>query len=125
MIILISKNDYDVLVRYRTGAVPLVAADISDRESALARAGLIEVSSVGYEENQIGFPTAYRITPAGLDALCSFEQKLQEDAAAKRQQRFQNQISVASVLVPLITFILGLLMEHFCGVLEFLMSIIH
>lgn len=64
----------------------------------------------------------WTISPLGLEALERFEQYREKCAAEKRQQRFQNQISVASVLVPFVTFILGLIVEHLAGILDFLFS---
>ena len=45
------------------------------------------------------------------------------DACKKEQQRFDNKISVASVLVPTITFFLGIVVEHFAQVVEFFISL--
>ena len=63
------------------------------------------------------------ITEAGKDALSKFEQELNKEAEHKRQQRFQNKISVASVLVPLITFFLGLIVEHFVPIVGWFFSL--
>jgi hypothetical protein len=71
------------------------------------------------------------LTNAGISTLTAYREKqslaaqrmekeLQETAENKAQQRFQNKIAVAQVLVPLVTFILGLIAEHFCGIIEFL-----
>lgn len=40
-----------------------------------------------------------------------------EQAEQKAQQRFQNKISVLQVLVPAVTFVLGLIVEHFTGLI--------
>lgn len=53
------------------------------------------------------------------------EQESKQDADKKAQQRFQNKILVAQALVPVITFILGLLVEHFSGVLKWLSGLFH
>lgn len=63
-------------------------------------------------------PTKWTITPLGEDALSEFEQTRQKQANEERQRRFQNKISVAQVLVPLITFILGLIVEHCAGLVS-------
>lgn len=65
------------------------------------------------------------ISQAGLDALLEFEKCRQQEAKAERQQRFDNKVSVASVLVPLITFILGLIIEHYAGIVGLLLSMFH
>ena len=58
----------------------------------------------------------YKATEAGLAYLAALEQEVKDRTARERQQRFQNQISVAQVLVPAITFVLGLVVEHFSGI---------
>ncbi len=64
---------------------------------------------------QFQAPDTWIITSAGQDALLEFEQERDKQTEQKRQQRFQNQVSIAQVLVPLITFILGLVVEHYAG----------
>lgn len=55
----------------------------------------------------------YRITEAGKSVLTLLEKEANKQAENKSNQRFQKQISVLNLLVPLITFILGLIVEHF------------
>lgn len=54
-----------------------------------------------------------------------FKDRAHDYAEHKRQQRFQNKISVASVLVPFITFILGVIAEHFGNIVDFLFGLFH
>lgn len=61
--------------------------------------------------------TVYWITPAGEAALAEFNGKREQQAKEERQRRFQNQISVAQVLVPAVTFILGLVVEFRTGII--------
>lgn len=58
------------------------------------------------------------ITPMGLEALQDFQKRQENEAEAKRQQRFQNQISIAQALIPLVTFVLGLVVEHYSGLVS-------
>ncbi len=57
------------------------------------------------------------------------QQQAQEVAEKKaeeeRERRFQKKIAIAQVLVPLITFILGVLAEHFSGIAEIILRILH
>ena len=55
------------------------------------------------------------ITEKGKQALYEFYGDAHNNSKDEAQRRFQNKISVAHVLVPLITFILGLIVEHFSG----------
>ena len=70
-------------------------------------------------------PIEWEITVKGLVALSEFEEKRQKAANDERQRRFQNKISVLNVLIPLVTFFLGLVIEHFAGLLDFLTSFFH
>ena len=51
-------------------------------------------------------------TQEGQRALYENAQRSKQEAENKAQQHFQNQISVLQVLVPLITFILGCIIEY-------------
>ena len=63
-------------------------------------------------------PVMWEITIPGLSVLSEFEAERRKEAETKRQQRFQNQISVAQVLVPFVTFVLGLVVEHYAGLVS-------
>lgn len=63
------------------------------------------------------------ITTLGNDELSAFEKSCQEYTDKKRQQRFDNKIAIASVLIPLITFILGLFVEHWAGIAQWFLSL--
>lgn len=41
-----------------------------------------------------------------------------QDAEKERERRSQKKIAIAQVLVPLITFILGIVVDHFPGLIE-------
>ena len=68
------------------------------------------------------------LTDKGISLLLQLEHDLDEkhknQAKEERQQRFQNKVSVASVLIPLVTFIFGLIVEHRAGLIEFLASLL-
>lgn len=65
-------------------------------------------------------PDSYIITQAGRDALSEFEKVRDQQAEDKRQRRFQNKVSVLSALVPLATFFLGLVVEHYAGIIAWI-----
>lgn len=46
-----------------------------------------------------------------------------DEAKQEKQQRFENKIAIANLLIPLITFILGLVAEHYSGMLEFFLKL--
>lgn len=53
------------------------------------------------------------------------EEVAQKKAEEERERRFQKKIAIAQVLVPLITFILGVLVEHLSGIAEIVLRILH
>lgn len=66
--------------------------------------------------------TVWSTTALGEDALSEFEQKREQQAQDERERRFNRKISIAQVLVPLITFLLGLLVEHYAGIVSAIVS---
>ena len=50
-------------------------------------------------------PSLLSASDKGRAMLLELEEKRRKEAEDKRQQRFQNQVSVAQVLVPCITFV--------------------
>ena len=119
---LISKADYNELAKYKTGTVAAEIADSSPRTAHLIDQKLIEtdeLDAICYSPYDVQVcASAYRLTPAGENALAEFEQRCKEKAQAERQRRFQNKVSVASVLVPVITFVVGLLVEYCSGIAD-------
>lgn len=67
----------------------------------------------------------YWITQKGLAALQEIDDKAEQKSKDERQQRFENKVSVLSVLIPFVTFILGILVEHFSGVLGLIIALFH
>ncbi len=65
----------------------------------------------------------YGLSDKARAAISEFERIREKEAEDKRQQRFQNKVSVVSAVMPFITFVLGLLVEHFAGVIRFLSSL--
>ena len=53
------------------------------------------------------------------------EEVAEKKAEEERERRFQKKIAIAQVLVPLITFILGILVEHLSGIGEIVLRILH
>lgn len=124
---MISPENYSELLSYRAGPVEF-EGDYPERTLMLLDLKYIEAydpKPVEHKGVVISFrPTKLRITALGEDALAEFEQSAKKKAEDKSQQRFQNKISVALVLVPLITFILGLLVEHFAGIIGLFFGLI-
>lgn len=63
------------------------------------------------------------ISDDGRLRLRHLQHEAEEQAKQERQQRFDNKIAVANILVPLITFVLGILVEHYAGILSWILSL--
>lgn len=115
----LSEIRYNALKQYRGGRYtgPKITSEIRDFKN---RGYIVAVSRESQDQpgSYCMNPTKWTITPLGEDALSEFEQTRQKQANEERQRRFQNKISVAQVLVPLITFILGLIVEHCAGLVS-------
>ena len=116
----LSEADYQELLKYRQPHAP--SQEEYARFVGLKKRGFLKIHHFGLvnldKPGDHTAPDTWTITPAGEDALSEFEKARRKESEDKRQQRFQNQISVAQVLVPLITFILGLIVEHYAGLVS-------
>ena len=65
------------------------------------------------------------ITDEGRLALAAMNQELDEKAERKKQQSFQNQLSVANIFVPFVTFFLGVMVEHWSGLVDLVIKLFH
>lgn len=63
-----------------------------------------------------------KLGASGWTLVNEIEEEHHQQAKTERQQRFQNKVSVASVLVPFVTFLLGLIIEHWVGVVQLALS---
>lgn len=63
------------------------------------------------------------LTPLGATAYEQANEDRKKQTKQERQQRFQNKISVASVLVPLITFFLGIIVESQANIVDWFLSL--
>ena len=129
---MLTQDDYDFLCRFRNESVKHL--DFDDFFTLRRIEWLISLGFLRYERRNLSaietdgvmaeeFDLWVTIEPAGLAALSSFEKSREEQAKNERQQRFQNKIAVATVLVPAITFVLGLVVEHFAGIMSLFLSL--
>lgn len=117
--VVLTEKEYGLLSRY---VHQLYTGAATDEYTKHFRA-LGYIRPAGYQIQGGGTstnPTVWAITPAGLAALQVFEEVAKQHAEDERQRRFQNKISVLNVLVPLATFFLGLLVEHYAGLVALL-----
>lgn len=115
---MLSDSNYNALKKYRGGLY--TGPSFTEEIRYFRDCGYITATSRVDRDFPGSFsmnPTEWTLTSRGDDALAEFEYVRQKDADTKRQQRFENKISVATVLVPAITFVLGLIVEHCSGIL--------
>jgi len=66
----------------------------------------------------------YKLGDKAKEALQLLDDKRDKESQDKRQQRFDNKIAVAQTVIPIITFVLGMLVEHFSGVTAWVFSLL-
>ena len=124
---MLSEKTYELLKTYCTPHSP--DAGEAERFKQLQKQKLIKIYNFkSVDLGSLGthlVPDKCIITELGKDALSEFEQEHNKQAEEKRQQRFQNKISVLNLLVPFITFILGLLVEYFSGIVCWFTNLFH
>lgn len=115
---MLSQGEYELLLSfvnfslYRDQISDLIAfQSLKDKRCIQAK--------YSFQQNR----AIYVITSTGRDELLQFEQSRDEQAQNKRQQRFNNKAAIASILMPLITFFLGLIVEHYSGIFFWLVSL--
>lgn len=64
-----------------------------------------------------------KLTDPGVSAYEETRQSRKENSDKKRQQRFENKISIASILVPLVTFFIGIIVEAKINIVEWFLSL--
>ena len=123
---MLSESNYNALKKYKTEYY--TGSSMTDEIRYFLDYNYIRVSSrelKGSGGKYCANPTAWIITPLGEDALSEFEYVRSKDAQEERQKRFDRKIAILNILVPLITFIAGLLVEYFCAVSDFVISLFH
>ena len=64
-----------------------------------------------------------KLTSLGATVYEQANEERKKQAKQERQQRFENKVSVASVLVPLITFFLGIIVESQANIIDWLVAL--
>jgi hypothetical protein len=63
------------------------------------------------------------LTPSGANAYEEANEERKNQAKQERQQRFENKVSIATVLVPLVTFILGIIVESQVNIVDWILAL--
>lgn len=127
----LTKLNYRLLLEYKTpNSAPCTPAE-TERFRYFVDNNLVRIHSssvVSFSNPSIPSalcPAKWVITAKGQDALLAFEQETEKQSQEKRDRRFDKKISVLNLLVPLITFFIGLFVEHSAGVVEWFLSFFH
>lgn len=122
---MISEPIYQALQKYKDGFYtgPAISQEIRELRN------LGYIAPAGYrikdDPNELSInPTRWKLTLHGASALLEFEQERDRQAKQEKQQRFENKLSVLNALVPLVTFFLGLIVEHYAGLVSFFVSLV-
>ena len=86
------------------------------------RGVLVYLEQEGYVYTKALDPPIYFIKQKGLAKLKELDDKANQESEEKRQKRFENKISVLNVLIPILTFFVGIIVEHFSGFIDTIVS---
>jgi hypothetical protein len=114
---------YDILSEFKVGPIKRQEGP-TDEYKHLVELGYIRVLENEVYPNLSYHAIAWGITPAGRSALSEFEYIRDQQAKQETHQRRQENIGVLQVLTSLLTFTLGLLVEHGFGVVEHTLSLL-
>lgn len=118
---MLNSYEYDLLIKYRSPqSSPKTDVDNQRFQTFIDRK-YVTINSVNHDLR----PKDWMLTAAGCDALLEFEERRYNKAKQERQQRFENKISVLNLFVPLITFVLGLIVENRFEIVSFFISLFH
>ena len=117
---MLSDENYNALLKFRSGPV---SGKMDNRIRYFREQKYIEPNSYKTEgslDDLSIIPTSWRLTPRGEDALAEFEYRAKQDtnndAEKKRERVFQ-------VLLVFLGAIIGLLIERFSGITDWINSL--
>lgn len=121
---MLSQNTYDELCKYRNNPVQATTEELSERSKYLLENKFIcsatTKSSIDINGNITIFSTSYKITDIGIDELASYEEQKQEATEAKKREKYNY---IFQIILMILTFFLGLIVEHFGKILTFVKSV--
>lgn len=119
---MLSESNYNELVKLR--AAPLqTCGKMDSRIRYFREQKYIEPNSYRTEGSPDDLsinPTSWRLTPRGEDALAEFEYRAKQDAKNDTEKKKER---VFQVLLVFLGAIVGLLIEHFSGITDWISSL--
>ena len=71
------------------------------------------------------YDNCWAITPQGRVALSAYDKSVEHDAQEKKQNRITNNLAAVNIVVSLVSFVLGLLADHYLGIVVLVESFFH
>ena len=121
---MLSEGNYRALLEYRNEKY--TGPKVTEQIRYFKECDYIRPTSHELKEQSGEFcmnPTTWIITPRGEDALAEFEYIHNKDAQDERRQRFDRKMQILNIAIPLLTFVAGLLAEHFSGIVSWIVSL--
>ena len=119
---MLTPAEYDLLVQYRLSR-PAPTAPEKRLFEMFIEQKLVSIAEIFFEK---GIPKhTWSVTASGEHELVMYEEKVKQHTANERQKRFENKIAVLNILILLITFIAGMIADHFSGIVGRLLSLFH
>ena len=97
----------------------------SYQDTDLCISDLIKANLLQCKNGKFPYMDLLTIAPKGCECLEEFKKEAEEESKAQRQQRFENKMSIATLLISLISFIVGLVVEHYAGILAAIFTLLH
>lgn len=119
---MVTQEIYDELLTFREGPIAIPEGP-TPMIKYMVDQGLIRATDHDAAPGLTIIPVRWEITIAGRIALTEYEKEREKETKGEKQQRFQNQVSVAQVLVPAVTFVLGLIVEFCTGIVGVLLQL--
>ena len=91
-------------------------------DPTLIKYALSELSSKGIIEN-LPCSDVYILTDSGAELFEQVQDERDNASKQESQQSFDKKMSIANLLVPFVTFILGLLADHYTNLVSFVLAL--
>ena len=117
---MLSEENYHALLKFRSGPV---SGKMDNRTRYFREQKYIEPNSYRFDGSPDDLsinPTSWRLTPRGEDALAEFEYRAKQDAKNDTEKKRER---VFQVLLVFLGAIIGLLIEYFSGVADWVSSL--
>lgn len=117
---MLSPENYNALLKFRSGPS---SGKMDSRMRYFREQNFIEPNGYrteGSPDDLSIIPTSWRLTPSGEDALAEFEYRAKQDAKNDTEKKKER---VFQILLVFLGAIVGLLIEHFSGITDWISSL--